>query len=91
MARRWIAVTFLLAACGGGDDPAGAPASSPVELARPPATSIASSSPSRFPACDDVPPANAADERVTTALAPVAGERICLTDTGVPARGSAAR
>ena len=79
-------VTLLLAACGGGDDPAGAPASSPVELARPPATSIASSSPTGFPACDDVPPANAADERVTTALAPVAGERICLTDTGVPAR-----
>jgi hypothetical protein len=203
MARRWTAwaVTFLLlAACGEDDEPAGAPASSPVELARPPATSIASSSPTGFPACDDVPPVeapadsyrdepvyvgneqpvetvqawardrpgyqeiwidrdhlgwitvaftgdaaarqaelqaefpevgavavevpttwrqlrklqdraqqlladagvefagsgayvdrwvvefmvNAADERVTTALAPVAGERICLTDTGVP-------
>jgi hypothetical protein len=65
MARRRIAwvVTFLLvAACGEDDDPAGAPASSPVELARPPATSIAPSSPSRFPACDDVPPVAAPTE-----------------------------
>ena len=58
MARRriaWVVTFLLMAACGEDDDPAGAPTSSPVELARPPATSIASSSPSWVPADTGVP------------------------------------
>ena len=58
MARRriaWVVTFLLMAACGEDDDPAGAPTSSPVELARPPATSIAPSSPSWVPADTGVP------------------------------------
>ncbi len=65
MARRriaWVVTFLLLAACGEDDDPAGAPASSPVELARPPATSIAPLDPSGFPACDEVHPVEAPAE-----------------------------